>query len=227
MMLGERPPRSIDEAVAIGERLSALVMAEYLESEGVPRRRRQRSRRHRHRRRVRQRDTADGRHARARRRGPAPAARSRYSSGHDRLQRIHARRPADHARPRRLGFLGIHRRRRAGCRRAVDLDRRRRHHDRRSAPGPGRPRARIAVTYDEAAELAYNGAKVLHPRTLAPAGRAPNPGLEQEQLRAGKARHAHRSEESKAPAARTPSLPWPTSRWFRSSRPTPRSAAPR
>ena len=36
MMLGERPPRSIDEAIAIGEQLSALLMAEYLESEGVP-----------------------------------------------------------------------------------------------------------------------------------------------------------------------------------------------
>jgi aspartokinase/homoserine dehydrogenase 1 len=35
MMLGERPPRSIDEAVAIGERLSALLMAEYCESEGI------------------------------------------------------------------------------------------------------------------------------------------------------------------------------------------------
>src|SRR5436309_7341595 len=32
------------------------------------------------------------------------------------------------------------------------------------------PDARVleAVTYNEAAELAYNGAKVLHPRTLAP-----------------------------------------------------------
>ncbi len=36
LMLNDRPPRSIDEAVAIGERLSALMMAEYLESEGVP-----------------------------------------------------------------------------------------------------------------------------------------------------------------------------------------------
>ncbi len=35
MMLGERPPRSIDEAVAIGERLSTFLMAEYLESQGV------------------------------------------------------------------------------------------------------------------------------------------------------------------------------------------------
>jgi bifunctional aspartokinase / homoserine dehydrogenase 1 len=35
MMLGERPPRSIDEAVAIGERLSAFLLAEYLESQGI------------------------------------------------------------------------------------------------------------------------------------------------------------------------------------------------
>ena len=35
MMLGERPPRSIDEAGAIGERLSALLMAECLESQGI------------------------------------------------------------------------------------------------------------------------------------------------------------------------------------------------
>ncbi len=36
MMLGERPPRSIDEAVAVGERLSAFLIREYLESQGVP-----------------------------------------------------------------------------------------------------------------------------------------------------------------------------------------------
>ena len=35
MMLGERPPRSVDEAIAVGERLSALLLAEYLESQGV------------------------------------------------------------------------------------------------------------------------------------------------------------------------------------------------
>ena len=35
LMLGDRPPRSIDEAVAIGEKLSALMMAEFLESEGI------------------------------------------------------------------------------------------------------------------------------------------------------------------------------------------------
>src|SRR5579871_6637851 len=35
-MLNERPPRSVDEAVAVGERLSALLVADYLESTGVP-----------------------------------------------------------------------------------------------------------------------------------------------------------------------------------------------
>jgi aspartate kinase len=35
-MLGERPPRSVDEAVATGEKLSALMMAAYLEASGVP-----------------------------------------------------------------------------------------------------------------------------------------------------------------------------------------------
>lgn len=34
-MLGERPPRSVDEAVATGERLSATLMAAYLESQGI------------------------------------------------------------------------------------------------------------------------------------------------------------------------------------------------
>ena len=35
-MLGERPPRSVDEAVAIGERLSALLVSEHLKAEGTP-----------------------------------------------------------------------------------------------------------------------------------------------------------------------------------------------
>jgi bifunctional aspartokinase / homoserine dehydrogenase 1 len=34
-MLNERPPRSVDEAVAVGERLSALLMAEYLKAQGT------------------------------------------------------------------------------------------------------------------------------------------------------------------------------------------------
>src|ERR1700730_12849127 len=35
LMLGERPPRSVDEAIAIGERLSALLLSEYLQSSGA------------------------------------------------------------------------------------------------------------------------------------------------------------------------------------------------
>ena len=35
-LLGERPPRSVDEAVAVGERLSALLVAEHLSAEGTP-----------------------------------------------------------------------------------------------------------------------------------------------------------------------------------------------
>ncbi len=36
LMLGDRPPRSVDEAIATGERLSALMTAEYLEASGIP-----------------------------------------------------------------------------------------------------------------------------------------------------------------------------------------------
>ena len=35
LLLGERPPRSVDEAIAIGERLSATLLATYLSSTGV------------------------------------------------------------------------------------------------------------------------------------------------------------------------------------------------
>src|SRR6185295_5650256 len=35
LMLGERPPRSVDEAIATGERLSALLISEFLNTQGV------------------------------------------------------------------------------------------------------------------------------------------------------------------------------------------------
>ena len=35
-MLGERPPRSVDEAIAIGERLSSVLLARFMESTGSP-----------------------------------------------------------------------------------------------------------------------------------------------------------------------------------------------
>jgi aspartate kinase len=36
LMLGERPPRSVDEGIAVGEHLSSVLMAAYLEAEGFP-----------------------------------------------------------------------------------------------------------------------------------------------------------------------------------------------
>jgi aspartate kinase len=35
LMLGERPPRSVDEAIAIGERLSATLLARFLQASGI------------------------------------------------------------------------------------------------------------------------------------------------------------------------------------------------
>jgi len=35
-LLGDRPPRSVDEAIAVGERLSALLIAAYLTGQGTP-----------------------------------------------------------------------------------------------------------------------------------------------------------------------------------------------
>ena len=35
LLLGERPPKSVDQAIAIGERLSAFLIADYLSSEGT------------------------------------------------------------------------------------------------------------------------------------------------------------------------------------------------
>ena len=61
----------------------------------------------------------------------APQARDRPRR-HSRRHRIHRRdrrRRDDDARTRRVGLLGVDRRRRARCRRSVDLDRRRRRHD--------------------------------------------------------------------------------------------------
>lgn len=36
LILGERPPRSVDEAVAVGERLSSMIIAQYLNATGHP-----------------------------------------------------------------------------------------------------------------------------------------------------------------------------------------------
>ena len=63
LMLGDRPPESVDEAIAIGERLSALMIAEYLEASGIPARAINAAGRDRHRRRFRQRHAHHGSHA--------------------------------------------------------------------------------------------------------------------------------------------------------------------
>jgi aspartate kinase len=167
LMLGERPPRSVDEAVAIGERLSALLMAEYLEASGLP--------------------------ARAINGAGVIVTDAVFGSATPILE--DTRKKADQSlrpmiaggilpvvtgfngatldgRPTTLGRGGSDFS--ASILAAVldaselwiwtDVD------GIMSADPRSVPEARVleALTYNEAAELAYNGAKVLHPRTLAP-----------------------------------------------------------
>ena len=130
LMLGERPPRSVDEAVAIGERLSALLIAAYLESQGTPAAAVNAAERDRHRRRVRQRLAADGADAREGARSVLlPLLEQGVLPVVTGFNGATAGRPADHAGPRRIGFLGIDPGGRAGRRGALDLDRCGRHHD--------------------------------------------------------------------------------------------------
>jgi aspartokinase/homoserine dehydrogenase 1 len=167
LMLGERPPKSVDEAIAIGERLSAFLMAEYLQSQGIP--------------------------ARAVNAAEVIATDAVFSNATPLMDQTRARawqalRPLIEARvlPVITGFngstvdgrpttLG-----RGGSDFSAsiiaaaldaqelwiwtDVD------GIMSADPRLVPNAKVLdeVTYAEAAELAYNGAKVLHPRTLAP-----------------------------------------------------------
>jgi aspartokinase/homoserine dehydrogenase 1 len=167
MMLGERPPRSIDEAVAIGERLSALLMAEYLESEGV--------------------------RAAAVSGADVIATDAVFGNATPLMEPTRERARAvigslldQHILPVMTGFNGS-----TVDGRPTTLGRGGSDFSASIAAAAldatelwiwtdvdgimtGDPRlvpdARVleAVTYNEAAELAYNGAKVLHPRTLAP-----------------------------------------------------------
>ena len=167
LMLGERPPKSVDEAIAIGERLSAFLMAEYLRSQGIP--------------------------ARAVNAAEVIATDAVFGNATPLMDQTRARawqalRPLIEARvlPVITGFngstvdgrpttLG-----RGGSDFSAsiiaaaldaqelwiwtDVD------GIMSADPRLVPNAKVLdeVTYAEAAELAYNGAKVLHPRTLAP-----------------------------------------------------------
>ena len=167
MLLSERPPRSVDEAVAIGEQLSALLMSECLESQGI--------------------------HAMAVNAAAVIATDAVFGNASPLMEQTRQR-AAGVLRPlldRRMvpvitGFNGSTLDGRpttlgrggsdfsasivAAAMDAAelwiwtDVD--------GIMTGDPRlvPDAKVldAVTYAEAAELAYNGAKVLHPRTLAP-----------------------------------------------------------
>ena len=167
MLLSERPPRSVDEAVAIGEQLSALLMSECLESQGI--------------------------HAMAVNAAAVIATDAVFGNAsplmeHTRQRAAGVLRPLLDRRmvPVITGFNGSTLDGRpttlgrggsdfsasivAAAMDAAelwiwtDVD--------GIMTGDPRlvPDAKVldAVTYAEAAELAYNGAKVLHPRTLAP-----------------------------------------------------------
>ena len=99
-----------------------------------------------------------------------PLLESGAGPGYGRIRRFDPRRHSDHAGPRRLRFQRVDHRCRRMCSANRNLDRRRRRHDHRSESLCGRFRV-PRMSFDEAAELAYFGAKVLHPATLAPAMR--------------------------------------------------------
>jgi aspartate kinase len=166
-ILGERPPRSVDEAIAIGERLSALMMAAYLESTGTP--------------------------ARAVNAAGVIVTDSIFGNASPLMDETRARAQSTLGSLLDAGILPIV----TGFNGAT-MDGRSTTLGRGGSDFSGSilaaaldasefwiwtdvdgimsadprlvPDARVLdeVTYNEAAELAYNGAKVLHPRTLAP-----------------------------------------------------------
>ena len=166
-MLGDRPLRSVDEAVSIGERLSALLVSAYLQSQGVP--------------------------ARAVNGSDVIVTDAVFGNASPLMELTEARceqvlRPlldqgvlpvvtgfngaAVDGRPTTLGRGGsdFSASILAGALHAeelwiwTDVD------GIMSADPRLVPNARVLeeLSFNEAAELAYNGAKVLHPRTLAP-----------------------------------------------------------
>jgi aspartate kinase len=167
MMLGERPPQSVDKAVAIGERLSALLMTAYLDAKGIRATVVNGAQ-------VIVTDTVFGN------------ATPLMDETRERAATVLSPLLEDGILPVVTGFNG------------ATLDGRpttlgRGGQDRSGEVGPAAldagelwiwtdvdgimtgdpkliPEARVldVITYNEAAELAYNGAKVLHPRTLAP-----------------------------------------------------------
>jgi len=167
LMLGDRPPRSVDEAVAIGERLTALMTSEYLESKGIP---------------ARAINGADVIVTDAVFGNATPIMEATRKKAQQLLKPLIEggvipvvtgfNGATMDGRPTTLGRGGSDFS--ASILAAAldaselwiwtDVD------GIMSADPRSVPEARVldAVTYSEAAELAYNGAKVLHPRTLAP-----------------------------------------------------------
>ncbi len=167
LMLGERPPRSVDEAIAIGERLSALLLSEYLDSTGIPARAVNGSD-------VIVTDAVFGNATplmEETRKKAQQILKPLLDSGVIPIVTGFNGATAD-GRPTTLGRGGSDFS--ASILAAAldaaelwiwtDVD------GIMSADPRSVPEARVldTVTYNEAAELAYNGAKVLHPRTLAP-----------------------------------------------------------
>jgi bifunctional aspartokinase / homoserine dehydrogenase 1 len=166
-MLGERPPRSVDEAIAVGERLSALLIAEYLDSQGVAAQAVNAAE-------VIATDAVFGNatplmdHTRERatkvlrpllNRGVVPVVTGFNGSTLDGRPTTLGRGGSDFSASIVAAALDA-----AELWIWTDVD--------GIMSGDPRlvPDARVLpeITYAEAAELAYNGAKVLHPRTLAP-----------------------------------------------------------
>lgn len=167
MMLGERPPRSVDEAISVGERLSALMIAEYLCSQNVPAQAVNAAE-------VIATDAVFGNatplmdqtHERAARvlrplldRGVLPVVTGFNGSTLDGRATTLGRGGSDFSASILAAALDA-----AELWIWTDVD------GIMSADPRLVPDARVLaeITYAEAAELAYNGAKVLHPRTLAP-----------------------------------------------------------
>ncbi len=167
LMLGDRPPKSVDEAIAIGERLSALMIAEYLESSGIAARAINSAE-------VIVTDAVFGNATpimEATRRKAGSLIEPLFASGVLPVLTGFNGATVD-GRPTTLGRGGSDFS--ASILAAAldaselwiwtDVD------GIMSADPRSVREARVldALTYNEAAELAYNGAKVLHPRTLAP-----------------------------------------------------------
>ncbi len=222
-MLGERPPRSVDEAIAIGERLSALMMAEHLEESGIA---------------ASAINAADVIVTDAVFGNATPIMEATRAKAHTHLQPLLANGivpvvtgfngATSDGRPTTLGRGGsdFSASILAAALEAselwiwTDVD------GIMSADPRSVPEARVldALTYNEAAELAYNGAKVLHPRTLAPLIERQIPVWSKNSFHLEHPGTRIVPDARSAAGSREPSPRWPTSHWFRSNPRTQRSA---